>query len=77
MPGMQSRIQLCHTTDVENGGALKVEAAGLALAVFNVDGEFFVIDDACTVSPPCLVPVKIYAVTVEQGMILIDAPETV
>jgi biphenyl 2,3-dioxygenase ferredoxin component len=103
---MQSRIQLCRTTDVASGGTLKVQTGGLALAVFNVDGEFFVTDDACThgpgslsegyldgdivecnfhggqfnvrtgkvVSPPCMVPVKTYAVTVEDGMVLIDAP---
>ena len=43
---MQSRIQLCRTTDVAKCAALKIETRGLALAVFNVDGEFFVIDDA-------------------------------
>jgi nitrite reductase/ring-hydroxylating ferredoxin subunit len=103
---MQSRIQLCRTTDVANGASLRVEAGGQALAVFNVNGQFFVTDDACThgpgslsegfldgpiiecnfhggqfdvrtgevVSPPCMVPVKTYAVTVEDGMVLIDAP---
>ena len=72
--------------------------------MFNVDGEFFVTDDACThgpgslsegyldgdviecnfhggqfnvrtgevISPPCMVPVKTYAVTVEHGMVIID-----
>ena len=101
---MQSRIQLCRTADVANGAALKVEIGGLALAVFNVDGEFFVTDDACThgpgslsegyldgdviecnfhggqfnvrtgevISPPCMVPVKTYAVTVEHGMVIIE-----
>ena len=51
---MQSRIQLCRTTDVANGAALKVETGGLALAVFNVDGELFVTDDACTHGPGAL-----------------------
>jgi nitrite reductase/ring-hydroxylating ferredoxin subunit len=101
---MQSRIQLCRTADVASGAALKVEIGGLALAVFNVDGEFFVTDDACThgpgslsegcldgdviecnfhggqfnvrtgevISPPCMVPVKTYAVTVEHGMVIIE-----
>jgi nitrite reductase/ring-hydroxylating ferredoxin subunit len=103
---MQSRIQLCRTTDVANGATLKVEAGGQALAVFNVNGQFFVTDDACThgpgslsegyldghiiecnfhggqfdvrtgavVSPPCMVAVKTYAVTVEDGAVLIDVP---
>jgi nitrite reductase/ring-hydroxylating ferredoxin subunit len=106
---MQSRIQLCRATDVANGASLRVETGGLALAVFNVNGEFFVTDDACThgpgslsegylaghviecnfhggqfdvrtgevMSPPCMVPVRIYAVTVEHGMVLIDAPQMV
>ena len=30
------------------GNALKVDKAGLVLAVFNLDGEFFVTADACT-----------------------------
>jgi len=51
---MQSRIQLCRTADVANGAALKVEIGGRALAVFNVDGEFFVTDDACTHGPGSL-----------------------
>jgi biphenyl 2,3-dioxygenase ferredoxin component len=106
---MQSRIQLCRTIDVANGASLKVEAGGLALAVFNVNGEFFATDDACThgpgslsegyldgdiiecnfhggqfnvrtgevISPPCMVPVRTYAVTVEDGIVLIDAPEMI
>jgi len=49
-----SRLELCRTTDIEKGGALKVEVAGLVLAVFNVDGEFFVTDDACTHGPGSL-----------------------
>ena len=106
---MQSRIELCRTTDVACGAALRVDSGSLALAVFNVNGEFFVTDDACThgpgslsegyldgeiiecnfhggqfsvrtgevISPPCMVPLRTYAVTVEHGMVLIDAPEMV
>jgi nitrite reductase/ring-hydroxylating ferredoxin subunit len=48
------RIELCHTADVESGCALRVEAEGLVLAVYNVDGEFFVTDDACTHGPGAL-----------------------
>ena len=39
---MPSRIELCNTSDVDVGGALRVEKDDLILAVFNVDGEFFV-----------------------------------
>jgi nitrite reductase/ring-hydroxylating ferredoxin subunit len=48
------RIDLCGTADVAPGCALKVETAGLALAVFNLDGEFYVTDDACTHGPGML-----------------------
>ena len=44
-----SLVSVCKTTDVEPGTSLRVEIDGLpALAVFNVDNEFFVIDDTCT-----------------------------
>ena len=46
-----SRIQLCRIDEVPPGGTLKVEAGGLVLAVFNVDGTFYVTDDACTHGP--------------------------
>ena len=49
-----TRIDLCGTEDVAPGAALKVETAGLALAVFNVDGEFYVTDDNCTHGPGSL-----------------------
>jgi len=106
MPTEQGRLALCRTTDVEDGGALRVAAGGLVLAVFNVNGTFFVTDDACThgpgslaegyldgevvecnfhggqfnvrtgevMSPPCMVPVRSYPVTVEDGRVVIDLP---
>jgi biphenyl 2,3-dioxygenase ferredoxin subunit len=48
------RIELCKTGDVAPGAALKVEIGDLALAVFNVGGEFFVTDDMCTHGPGSL-----------------------
>jgi nitrite reductase/ring-hydroxylating ferredoxin subunit len=39
---------------VEPGAALRVERGDLTLAVFNVEGEFFVTDDACTHGPGSL-----------------------
>ncbi|MGH7249214.1 MAG: non-heme iron oxygenase ferredoxin subunit, partial [Pseudomonadota bacterium] len=44
----------CSTDEVAPGTALKVEAEGLTLAVFNVNGEFFVTDDLCTHGPGSL-----------------------
>jgi nitrite reductase/ring-hydroxylating ferredoxin subunit len=54
MSGSPKRIELCHIADVDSGCALRVEAEGLVLAVFNVNGEFFVTDDACTHGPGAL-----------------------
>jgi len=51
---MPQRIELCGAAEVAPGNALKVETGGLALAVFNVDGEFFVTDDLCTHGPGSL-----------------------
>jgi nitrite reductase/ring-hydroxylating ferredoxin subunit len=51
---MSDRIALCKTSDVEEGAALKVEAGDMALAVYKVEGEFFVTDDACTHGPGSL-----------------------
>jgi len=48
------RIELCSTDEVAPGTALKVEAEGLTVAVFNVGGEFYVIDDLCTHGPGSL-----------------------
>jgi biphenyl 2,3-dioxygenase ferredoxin component len=48
------RIDLCSAAEVAPGNALKVEAEGLAVAVFNVDGTFYVTDDACTHGPGSL-----------------------
>ena len=51
---MTARIDLCSTAEVAPGSALRVETDGLALAVFNVDGEFYVTDDQCTHGPGLL-----------------------
>ena len=104
MPSTPTRIRLCHADDIAAGGTLKVGHGNLFLSVFNVDGEFFVTDDACThgpgslsegelygdviecnfhggqfnvrtggvVGPPCIVPVKTYKVTVEDGNVFIE-----
>ena len=53
-PSGKTRIELCRTDDVAPGTAIKVERAGLELAVFNIDGEFYVTDDHCTHGPGSL-----------------------
>jgi biphenyl 2,3-dioxygenase ferredoxin component len=54
MPAAAKRIELCSTAEVAPGTALKVETEALTLAVFNVNGEFFVTDDLCTHGPGSL-----------------------
>ena len=51
---MAARIDLSGTDEVAPGTALKVDTADLAVAVFNLDGEFYVIDDNCTHGPGLL-----------------------
>jgi nitrite reductase/ring-hydroxylating ferredoxin subunit len=48
------RIPLCRTAEVEPGRAIRIENGALILAVFNLDGEFFVTDDTCTHGPGSL-----------------------
>ena len=99
------RLDLCSADEVAPGNALRVESGDLVLAVFNVEGEYYVTDDLCThgpgslaegyndgdvvecnfhngqfnintgevVSPPCMVPVKTYKTTVENGRVVIEA----
>ena len=98
------KIRLCSAGDVAIGGVVKVETNGLAVAVFNVDGEFYVMDDTCThgpgslsegyiegdivecnfhngqfnirtgevVLPPCMIPMKTYPTSVENGKVVIE-----
>lgn len=54
MSAVPARMKLCMLNEVAPGEALKVELAGLTLAVFNVDGSFHVIDDQCTHGPGSL-----------------------
>jgi biphenyl 2,3-dioxygenase ferredoxin component len=54
MPASTKRLDLCAAAEVAPGAALKVEIGDLALAVFNVAGEFCVTDDLCTHGPGSL-----------------------
>ena len=49
-----SRIQVCSIGDVAPGEVIKVETSGLTLAVFNLDGQYYVTDDHCTHGPGSL-----------------------
>jgi nitrite reductase/ring-hydroxylating ferredoxin subunit len=54
MSAVPPRIELCRVEDVGVGEARRIGAAGLTLAVYNLDGEFCVTDDACTHGPGSL-----------------------
>lgn len=54
MAADEALIDLCSTDDVEPGTAIKVEKDDLELAVYNVEGEFYVTDDLCTHGPGSL-----------------------
>jgi nitrite reductase/ring-hydroxylating ferredoxin subunit len=47
-------IELCAKADVPEGEVIKVEHGDLELAVYHVEGEFFVTDDHCTHGPGSL-----------------------
>ncbi|HVZ51267.1 MAG TPA: non-heme iron oxygenase ferredoxin subunit [Pseudolabrys sp.] len=64
-PVSTTRVLLCRTEAVAPGSALKVEHGELALAVYNVDGEFFVTDDACTHGPGSLAEGELYGDVIE------------
>jgi nitrite reductase/ring-hydroxylating ferredoxin subunit len=49
-----ARLELCSTDEIAEGAAIKVETGDLTLAVFNVDGQFYVMDDLCTHGPGSL-----------------------
>ena len=48
------RLDLCSADEIAPGNAIRVENGDLVLAVYNVDGEYFVTDDLCTHGPGSL-----------------------
>jgi nitrite reductase/ring-hydroxylating ferredoxin subunit len=47
-------LELCPTSDVQPGSAIKIEKDGMTLAVFNVEDQYYVTDDLCTHGPGSL-----------------------
>ena len=106
MTDTSTLLDLCETSEVPEGAAIKVEKEGLILAVFNLGGRYFVTDDTCThgpgslsegeidgevvecnfhngafhiptgrvEAPPCMVPLRTYAVSVADGKVCIAPP---
>lgn len=44
-------IELCAKDDVPEGEVIRVDHGALELAVYHVEGEFYVTDNACTHGP--------------------------
>ena len=51
---MPPRIELCKVEDVPVSEVRRIDAAGLTLAVYNIDGDFYTTDDHCTHGPGSL-----------------------
>jgi len=100
-------IELCRAADVTPDQPFKAELNGEQLAVFEVDGKYYVTQDQCTHGPgslaegytegeeiecpfhqgrfnvisgqptsaPCTVPLRIWAVTLRDEKIYIDAAQ--
>ena len=45
---MAQFIKVAHTADLASGAAKCVEVAGKKLALFNLEGSFYALDDTCT-----------------------------
>ena len=50
----RSKLRVCSTDDVDFGTVIRVEVEDFVLAVYNVDGIFYVTDDQCTHGPGSL-----------------------
>ena len=48
MEGTVVRVRACRADELPPGEARRLEGEHEPVAVFNVDGEFFAIDDTCT-----------------------------
>ena len=45
---MGNPVKVAQKKDVPQGGGIAVEANGKKIALFNIDGAFYAIDDECT-----------------------------
>ena len=54
MTDTSSKLRLCSVNDVDCDSAMRVEAGGLTVAVFNIGGTYYVTDDHCTHGPGSL-----------------------
>src|ERR1700742_4995045 len=65
VPSTPTKIRLCRTDEISEGSVIKVEHGDLVLAVYNVGGEYFVTDDACTHGPGSMSEGELYGDVIE------------
>ena len=65
MTATRSILRVCSADDVDWNSARRVETAELVLAVYNVDGQFYVTDDQCTHGPGSLADGELYGYEIE------------
>lgn len=51
MDASSKHVELCSVDEIAPGTVRKVETDGMELAVYNLDGVFYVTDDHCTHGP--------------------------
>ena len=101
---MSTWVNVAPADNFPPGSHHTVDIDGTEIAVFNVDGDYYVMNDTCThgpgslsegyiegdvvecnfhngqfnirtgevVSPPCMIPMKTYPATVENGKVVIE-----
>jgi 3-phenylpropionate/trans-cinnamate dioxygenase ferredoxin subunit len=62
---MPERISIARIEDVPSGRGLAVNVEGLRIAVFNVDGTYYAVDDTCTHAQASLAEGDVDGTTVE------------
>lgn len=65
---MPERITIARAEDVSPGRGLAVNVEGLRIAVFNVDGNYYAIDDTCTHAEASLAEGDVDGSTVECAL---------
>lgn len=64
-PATNALVRVCHVNDVAPGRALRFEHGERTLAIYNIDGQFFATDDACTHGPGSLSEGELYGDVIE------------
>ncbi len=65
---MPERVTIANVEDVPPGRGVAVNVEGLRIAVFNVDGTYYAIDDTCTHADASLAEGSVDGTTVECAL---------